>query len=72
MKFRGLQAQFGDGCELFDMKGDRFEIAIANAMESLWRNAASVRPALLAAAERQIEAGQVAYDRLSKILGQVA
>ena len=69
MKFRGLRAQFGEGCELVDMTDAGFEVKLENAVESMWLAAETVRPRLLAAAQRQIEDGHRAYDRLSRILG---
>jgi polysaccharide pyruvyl transferase WcaK-like protein len=71
IKFRGLRAQFGGGCELVDMKEEKFEIELDAAVEMLWHAAESVRPRLLGAAESQIEAGHLAYDRLAKVLGPI-
>jgi polysaccharide pyruvyl transferase WcaK-like protein len=68
MKFRGLRAQFGEGCELIDMATGNFEIKLASALDSMWLGAEALRPSLLVAAENQIGAGNQAYDRLGEIL----
>jgi Uncharacterized conserved protein len=71
MKFRGLKAQFGDGCALIDMRSKEFDAGVSDAIEGRLFNAGDERPRLLAAAESQIEEGRHAYDRLSDILGSV-
>jgi len=70
MKFRGLRAQFGDGCELVDMNDDEFGIALENAAGRAWVGATSVRPGLIEAAKNQIRNGYVAYDKLSSIIAR--
>jgi polysaccharide pyruvyl transferase WcaK-like protein len=72
MKFRGLRAQFGDGCQLIDMRTPEFEIQLDKIVGELLRSIGTVKPTLLAAAEKQIEDGLRAYDRLSVILGSAA
>jgi Uncharacterized conserved protein len=68
MKFRGLQAQFGEGCELVDMRRPDSETEVEKALQGLLRAAHLVEAPLLASAENQIKDGRRAYDRLSAIL----
>ena len=68
MKFRGLRAQFGEGCELIDMKTGDFEIKLARTVDGMWAEAEAFRPSLLVAAGNQIDAGHRAYDQLAEVL----
>ena len=67
-KFHGLANAFGDGCELINRSDAGFELALIAAIETAWRRAESLRPALRCEAARQILTQQQAYVRLSSIL----
>jgi polysaccharide pyruvyl transferase WcaK-like protein len=69
MKFRGLREQFGGGCSLIAMAGKDFDKELDKGVGDLLLAADAAKPGLLAAAEKQIEDGRRAYDRLSAILG---
>jgi colanic acid/amylovoran biosynthesis protein len=63
-KFRGLAELFGPGCQVVapgtDL-GAPFAAMLGTALAAAWSNADELRPALIAAAERQIELGRAAY-----------
>lgn len=67
-KLEGLADMFGTGCTLVRTDRPDFETALTEAVQSIWRCASEVRPELLAAAERQIEAVDAAYDRMAREL----
>lgn len=67
-KFLGLAAQFGGGCEVVFLDDQAFPAKLRTAIDNAWDSAEVVRPRLLAAAVRQIEAGQLAYERLRQIV----
>jgi colanic acid/amylovoran biosynthesis protein len=62
IKFRGLQAEFGTGCEVLDKSSHDFDERLVNAIEIAWTNAEGWRKGLLDSARRQVEAGHAAYD----------
>ena len=64
MKFRGLAAQFGTGCVVLDKSSDDFDARLVDAIIDAWENAERWRPALLEAAQAQVEAARHAYDHL--------
>lgn len=63
-KFLGLADQFGAGCEVLFLNDAEIGTKLACAIAHAWNSAESVRPQLLAAAQRQAAAGQRAYERL--------
>jgi polysaccharide pyruvyl transferase WcaK-like protein len=64
VKFRGLAAQFGNACVVLDKSSDDFNAQLVDAIVDAWENAERWRPALLEAAQSQVEAARDAYDRL--------
>jgi colanic acid/amylovoran biosynthesis protein len=63
-KFRGLAELFGPGCQVVEAGADlgaSFATVLLIALTTAWTNADELRPELLAAADRQIEAGRAAY-----------
>jgi len=64
VKFRGLAAQVGAGCIVLDKSSRDFDSQLVAAIIDAWENAERWRPALLEAAQAQVEAGRDAYDRL--------
>ena len=63
-KFFGLAELFGPGCQVVAPGNDLgapFATMLGAALDTAWSNAEEVRPALLGAAERQIELGRAAY-----------
>lgn len=67
-KFRGLESEFGDGCEVIDKSQPHLEQKLIAAIENVWHRADELRPSLLRASVRQISAGHDAYARLSTII----
>jgi colanic acid/amylovoran biosynthesis protein len=68
-KMWGLAHQFGvDGCRVVGLGGPDAPAALADAVAAQWAGAQRLRPALLAAAERQAAAGRDAYRRLAGIV----
>lgn len=63
-KFLGLADQFGAGCEVLFLDDAEIRAKLAGAIAHAWDSAEAVRPQLLAAAQRQVIAGQSAYERL--------
>jgi colanic acid/amylovoran biosynthesis protein len=63
-KFRGLEAQFGVGCEVLGKSARDFDSSLINAITAAWNNADLWRPALLEAARSQVDAGHAAYSQL--------
>lgn len=68
-KFDGLADLFGDGCTVIDPNAPEFCERGAAAIDDLWERAEELRPALLEAADRQIEDSRAAYGRLAELLG---
>ncbi|MFN2603590.1 MAG: polysaccharide pyruvyl transferase family protein [Gemmatimonadaceae bacterium] len=67
VKFRGLAAQFGTGCVVLDKSSDDFDARLVDAVSDAWENAERWRPALLDAAQGQVDAARQAYDHLWEI-----
>jgi colanic acid/amylovoran biosynthesis protein len=68
-KMWGLAHQFGaDGCRIIALDRPDAPVALAGAVAAQWSGAERLRPALLAAAERQATAGRDAYRRLAGIV----
>ena len=69
-KFYGLAEQFGAGCTVLDLNDPELEQRLTAALLTGWQTADALRPTLLAAAARQILAGQEAYQRVAVIVGE--
>jgi polysaccharide pyruvyl transferase WcaK-like protein len=69
-KFLGLADQFGPGCEVMVLDDSCLSERLEATADHLWQTADLLRPGLLAAAQRQIEAGRAAYQRLYDLVGQ--
>jgi polysaccharide pyruvyl transferase WcaK-like protein len=63
-KFYGLQAQFGSACQVVTLDEESFPQRLRDAVADAWQNADFWRGGLLAAAQRQIELANRAYDEL--------
>ena len=63
-KFRGLVDAFGAGCQVVDLDDPDLAVELPAAIDRAWNHADALRPALLTAAERRIEAGRSAYALL--------
>jgi colanic acid/amylovoran biosynthesis protein len=63
-KFLGLADQFGLGCEIVLLEGDDFERSLLSAIDFAWKSADNLRPTLVDAARRQVEAGHAGYQRI--------
>jgi colanic acid/amylovoran biosynthesis protein len=68
LKFRGLADQFKVGCAVIDRSDAAFHDQLRDAILESWRTADELRPELLRAAEKQVEAGSRAYDALCAII----
>ena len=64
IKFRGLEAQFGTGCEVLDKSTHDLPSRLVESITRAWAGAEEWRPSLLEAARQQIEAGHAAYDQV--------
>jgi colanic acid/amylovoran biosynthesis protein len=67
-KFLGLRDQFGDGCTPIMLDADDLAGALEAAIEEAWAQDPGLRAQLVAAGERQLEAGRAAYNRLFEIV----
>jgi colanic acid/amylovoran biosynthesis protein len=67
-KFNGLAAQFGAGCHVELLHAPDFTTRLERAIDAAWAEAETIRPRLLEAAARQIDAGREAYRRLRAIV----
>jgi colanic acid/amylovoran biosynthesis protein len=63
-KFKGLQEQFGDGCQLIDWSNRVDSDELTSAIYRAWTSAADMRPALLKVAKEQIQMATDAYSKL--------
>jgi colanic acid/amylovoran biosynthesis protein len=63
-KFAGLVEQFGAGCQMVHLDDAHLEAKLTDAFEIAWNARAEVRAQLLECAERQIESGRRAYQRI--------
>lgn len=68
-KLHGLREQFGAGCAIVDLREPGASDRVTSELESLWDRAPALRTELLAAAERQVESGRAAYERLAALVG---
>ena len=67
-KFLGLAEMFGSGCRTIVIEGPSWQRELAAAVRSGWDSAETVQPGLVAAADRQVEAGRQTYERLRALL----
>jgi colanic acid/amylovoran biosynthesis protein len=63
-KFKGLQEQFGDGCQLIDWSNRVDSDELTSAIYRAWISAVDLRPTLLKVAEEQIQMATDAYSKL--------
>jgi colanic acid/amylovoran biosynthesis protein len=63
-KFEGLAHEFGPGCVILDPARPGFYSSASDTVADVWGRAERLRPELLAAARRQVEAGHEAWRRL--------
>ncbi len=68
-KFHGLADMFGTGIEVICLSDHDFQRQLIDRSFEIWRQAETFRPPLLHAAEQQIGAGKLAYDRLREVVG---
>ncbi len=68
-KFVGLANQFGAGCTVLTMDSPDWAQALERAIRSNWQDAERLRPALLLAADRQIQQSRQAYVSFARRLG---
>lgn len=67
-KFLGLKDQFGEGCEVLLLDDPLRNQILSSTLESIWSQSSFLKPRLLEAAKKQVEAGQLAYQRLQKLV----
>jgi hypothetical protein len=67
-KFEGLKDMFGGGLTLLNPTTDNFSCHLREATSQLWANAPTMRPSLLDAARRQIQASRRSYSELTDYL----
>lgn len=67
-KFLGLSDQFGAGCTPVSLAGSNVARRLTDAIDAAWASADEIRPQLLRAAERQVEAGRAAYQRFHDLI----
>ena len=67
VKLEGIADMFGTGCEVVAVD-DGLPSTLPAAVTRLWDTAERVRPSLLEASARQIEAGEHAYRRLAELV----
>jgi colanic acid/amylovoran biosynthesis protein len=67
-KLKGLADMFGVGCTVLRADRPDIEEVLEEAVTKAWESAEEVRPRLLDAAEKQVEAADAAYARLAESL----
>jgi colanic acid/amylovoran biosynthesis protein len=68
VKFHGLADQFGGGVEVLSLSNGRFSQELIEKTLAAWDGAEALRPRLLRAAESQVRAGRIAYERLREMV----
>lgn len=64
-KLSGLTAEFGkEGCQVIDLNAENLQERLSEAISFAWSNAEQLRPHLLKQAERQIDLGTAAYQKI--------
>lgn len=71
-KFHGLADMFGVGCTVLRTDQADFGEELREAVRRAWKRAPEVRPQLLRAAKRQIDAADAAYDEMVASLNSTA
>ena len=71
-KLAGLRDAFGRGVELVEAGGEGFGDRLAAALDRAYSAPREERLAMLAAADRQVDAGRAAYGRLPALVGRRA
>lgn len=67
-KFTGLAEQFGNGCELLLLSEPEFVVKLVKSVYKAWNTADQTRKDLLAAASRQVELSQSAYEKVYQLV----
>jgi colanic acid/amylovoran biosynthesis protein len=67
-KFLGLADQFGAGCEVVSLEDTHLKERLLAGLNQAWESADELRPLLLQAANRQIQLGHGAYERLCSMV----
>jgi polysaccharide pyruvyl transferase WcaK-like protein len=67
-KFAGLAALFGAGLEQVRLDGDHVEERLRRSISQLWTRAPELRAPLLDSAQRQIESGRAAFERVAALV----
>jgi polysaccharide pyruvyl transferase WcaK-like protein len=67
-KFLGLADQFGVGCEVVLLNTEHLREKLVNTITTAYDSSEKLRPQLLAAAQKQVEIGQIAYKRIYEIV----
>ena len=67
-KLMGLANEFGSGCLVVLLDDKQLKEKLTDAIETVWQSAEQIRPHLLQAASRQIEAGQAVYQRIFELV----
>ena len=67
-KFLGLEALFGSGVFPVDLSGADWAERLVAQMDAAWGSSPSLRGQIIEQADRQIEAGREAYNRLYKMV----
>ena len=67
-KFLGLADQFGVGCEVILLKGQQLREKLVNSISTAYDLSEKFRPQLLAAAQTQVQLGQMAYKQIYELV----
>jgi polysaccharide pyruvyl transferase WcaK-like protein len=68
IKFSELRDEFGPGCQVIHLDDEQLRKKLADAIDSAWASAETVRPQLLDAAKRQIAWGHAGYQRIHALV----
>jgi colanic acid/amylovoran biosynthesis protein len=68
-KFLGLAEQFGPGFDVVLLSGPTAGADLGDLVVAAWRRAPDTRPSLQVAAQRQVDLGHAAYDRIRRLVG---
>lgn len=69
-KFLGLLDLFGEGLQIVRLDDENLCQQIEAAVDRAWNSAGQVRPVLLNSAQKQIEMGQAAYQRIFELVSE--
>jgi polysaccharide pyruvyl transferase WcaK-like protein len=67
-KLKGVQSQFGVGCETVNLNSPDFESQIYDIAMHLWKDGVNLREGLLTRAKEQVDKSDAAYQRLSTLV----